>query len=116
MMFTLLVQTFSNGIIIANFYFQQDYIEHFLCENKETPELECHGHCFLNKELDKESKKEQNNSTIKKVEIHLYCEHAQISVSEEIYFTKVQNFTPLKTAIVEKSPQAVFQPPRTQFA
>ncbi len=36
---------------VVHFYANQDAIEKELCENIEKPEMKCHGHCQLNKEL-----------------------------------------------------------------
>ena len=36
---------------IFSFYHNQAEIEALFCENKTKPELKCHGHCYLNKQL-----------------------------------------------------------------
>ncbi|MGY0392137.1 hypothetical protein ACW5R3_06255 [Bizionia sp. KMM 8389] len=38
-----------------------DYIVNELCENRDTPELQCNGKCHLKKELAKASDSESNN-------------------------------------------------------
>lgn len=46
-------QTFHMGIIETDFYINQQEIAQTLCENKARPESDCHGHCQLKKELEK---------------------------------------------------------------
>lgn len=40
---------------------QYDYIVATLCENRDSPELECNGKCYLSKQLAKEVGDEDNN-------------------------------------------------------
>lgn len=54
----LLVQTFSEAFVLADFYLNRAVIEQELCENKDKPQLECKGSCALKKELEKENKTE----------------------------------------------------------
>ncbi|MFC6269667.1 hypothetical protein [Frigoriflavimonas asaccharolytica] len=44
---------------VVNYAVNYEYISENLCENRDKPELTCHGKCFLIKELFKT----QNNST-----------------------------------------------------
>ncbi|KXX71027.1 hypothetical protein AVL50_10520 [Flammeovirga sp. SJP92] len=41
---------------------QRDFIAEVFCINKDKPEMSCHGQCFINKELQKESDKQQETS------------------------------------------------------
>lgn len=45
------------GEYIVNF----DYIVNVLCENKDRPDMNCDGKCYLSKQLAKESEKNQKN-------------------------------------------------------
>mgnify|MGYP001627757595 CR=1 FL=1 len=40
---------------VVDYIVNYDYIVNVLCENKEQPEMECNGKCYLSKELAKES-------------------------------------------------------------
>lgn len=42
---------------VANY----DYITNVLCENKDTPQLQCNGKCYLAKQLRKEQKDQDKN-------------------------------------------------------
>ncbi len=38
----------------VEYFLNQDYIAEFLCINKDKPELECNGNCYLIKEVEKQ--------------------------------------------------------------
>jgi len=46
---------------IAEYVLNYDYIVNVLCENKDRPELQCDGKCYLSQMLAKESEQYQNN-------------------------------------------------------
>lgn len=46
---------------LANYVINQDYIAEFLCINKDKPELECNGKCYLAKELKAASEEKEKN-------------------------------------------------------
>ncbi|UKN02828.1 hypothetical protein K6119_04770 [Paracrocinitomix mangrovi] len=48
-------------VTILHFYANQDSIEQNHCENIDKPELNCHGHCYLEKKL---TNKVQSDSPI----------------------------------------------------
>jgi len=52
----------------AYFKLNEDYIANNLCENRNKPELRCHGKCFLMKKI-KEAHQKQENQDIKNKEI-----------------------------------------------
>ncbi|PVW16221.1 hypothetical protein [Marixanthomonas spongiae] len=45
---------------IVDYALNYDYIVAFVCENRDKPELECNGTCYLTKELAKEAKDDAN--------------------------------------------------------
>ncbi len=51
----------ANGIIVFDFLLNQEYIKEFLCINKEKPELQCNGKCYLMQQL-KETEKESKDT------------------------------------------------------
>ena len=55
----LLLQSFSAVVIYAGFKANQDYIAAKLCENREKPQMHCHGKCYLEKQLQQESEKQE---------------------------------------------------------
>ncbi|WP_420570756.1 hypothetical protein [Kordia sp.] len=46
---------------LANYLINQDYIAEFLCINKDKPELECNGKCYLAKQLKETSEEKEKN-------------------------------------------------------
>ncbi len=46
---------------LANYLINQDYIAEFLCINKDKPELECNGKCYLAKQLKEVSEEKEKN-------------------------------------------------------
>ncbi|SUJ27504.1 Uncharacterised protein [Sphingobacterium spiritivorum] len=56
----VLVQPFSRMAVFISFKINQDYISRVLCENRDKPELSCHGQCVLMKKIKKLEEKEHN--------------------------------------------------------
>src|SRR5690625_3481286 len=46
---------------IVEYITKYDYIISVLCENKDQPELECNGKCYLSKQLAKENGNQEDN-------------------------------------------------------
>lgn len=46
---------------VVDYIVNYDYIVNVLCENKDKPELNCDGKCYLAKQLAKESEDERKN-------------------------------------------------------
>ncbi|MCU0442488.1 MAG: hypothetical protein MUE96_08825 [Bacteroidia bacterium] len=55
--------------IVGYFIIHQDYIEKYLCINRDRPELECKGKCQLKKQLQKEAENERKlpSSSVKEI-------------------------------------------------
>lgn len=54
----ILLQTFSQVVIVAQYYANKDYIAKNLCENRSKPQMHCDGKCCLKKKLAKEGKEQ----------------------------------------------------------
>ena len=46
---------------LANYIINQNYIADFLCINKDKPELECNGKCYLADQLKKAAEEKEKN-------------------------------------------------------
>ncbi len=46
---------------VVEYISKYDYIISVLCENKDKPELECNGKCYLSKQLAKENGNQEDN-------------------------------------------------------
>ena len=51
LLFAIIVSISWQTATIAHFYANQDEIEQEFCENKNQPQLNCHGKCHLEKKL-----------------------------------------------------------------
>jgi hypothetical protein len=60
LVFSMLLQIFSNVVIIVNYVINKEYISKTFCENRNKPKMHCNGKCHLMKQLQKENKKEKS--------------------------------------------------------
>jgi len=88
----LFAATFSNWLVIASFNINQRYIAKELCVNRNNPNSNCNGHCYLCKQLNKEEKPEGiGGSTSKeKFEVQLFFvdvlhENLSLTFSKNIF-------------------------------
>lgn len=58
-MIAVVITTFSKSIILFNFYLNQRYIIEQYCVNKDKPLMHCNGHCYLQKQMQREQQQEQ---------------------------------------------------------
>lgn len=73
---------------VMEYVMQYDYIVSTLCENKDNPEMECNGKCYLGKQLAKENGNQDKNPTQK-------TSHSEIAfniIFEEVSSFSFQNF------------------------
>ncbi|MGX5820464.1 hypothetical protein ACWKWU_19870 [Chitinophaga lutea] len=61
----LMLQTFSKGLILAEFMMNKEYIARVLCVNRTKPKSGCDGHCYLMQKMKKETKEEQRGNAVK---------------------------------------------------
>ena len=55
------MQLFSKHLVLVDYLINRSYIASVLCEKKLVPENDCKGKCQLNKQLKKETEREQNS-------------------------------------------------------
>jgi hypothetical protein len=58
-------QSFSQGIMLLDFYINQSYIAANKCVNRYRPMLHCNGQCQLAKKIKQQEQKEQQNPELK---------------------------------------------------
>ena len=61
LLIAILCSQSSKLIIYFSFKINQEYIAKELCENREIPEMSCHGKCYLVKQLKQEEQKQEKN-------------------------------------------------------
>ncbi|MBX0332736.1 hypothetical protein K3G39_05755 [Pontibacter sp. HSC-14F20] len=54
------LQVMYQGIVFSSYFANKAYIAAVLCENKDKPQLECEGKCYLKKQLQKADTPESN--------------------------------------------------------
>ena len=64
----IMLQTFSQVVVLADYYVHKDYIAKNLCENRDKPMMHCDGKCCLKKKLAKQGKEQAPSPTNNKSE------------------------------------------------
>ncbi|WP_343305606.1 hypothetical protein AAHN97_00390 [Chitinophaga niabensis] len=106
-----MLQTFSKGLVLAEFMMNRDYIAKVLCINKAKPQLACHGQCQLMKQMEKETKKEQNGNALKdKYEVVFAVINTSFHLSPSIAVKEL--FTAYNGGAHRDPLHAVFHPPQ----
>lgn len=82
-LFTVMLHSFSNLLIIGGYYINKNYIAENLCENKAKPELQCEGKCHLTKQLKASEEKtgEDNPPVFEESTPLMYCHTNDIRLS-----------------------------------
>lgn len=57
----MLLQTNMTIVICTSFYYNQNYIEKYLCIQRDMKVNNCHGQCYLMKKLKDKQENEQKN-------------------------------------------------------
>lgn len=69
---------------VMEYVMQYDYIVSTLCENKDIPEMECNGKCYLGKQLAKENGDQDKNP---------FQKSSQSEISFNLIFEEVTSFS-----------------------
>lgn len=72
---------------LVEYLVNQDYIAEFLCINKDRPQLNCDGKCYLAKKLNEQDEKKRKNIPKINLENHFH-------IAGKNHFT-IQNFYPI---------------------
>ncbi len=111
LIFALGFQCLSKLGLIAYYNINIEYIIQELCENKDKPQLNCKGKCYLKKKLNEADKAEnQTSRTLKQLELPVFiCNHHN--------FKTIQNQEPVKLTKFQEDLYAylsidyIFHPP-----
>jgi len=63
----ILLQTFSQVVVVAEYYANKNYIAKNLCKNRDKPMMHCDGKCCLKKKLAAEGKNQAQLHATRKV-------------------------------------------------
>ena len=71
----MLIQCNMTLVICTSFYYNQNYIEKYLCVQRSMENNTCHGQCYLMQKLKKQQEKEQQSFKINLQESLAVCQH-----------------------------------------
>lgn len=83
LLFVMISSSLSSLFVYAEFKVNQKYIAAVLCENKDKPQLNCQGKCYLMKKLKEaeDKEKKQENNAQKKGTYNLFFVNPTVHVS-----------------------------------
>jgi len=108
----VLVQAFSQVVIVASFFANQDFIAKNLCENRDKPQMHCNGKCCLKKKMEKNAQNESSQSGKKYQQVlNIFCSTNKIEApSIQIMLTRAKYFNHDET-MISSFHHSVFHPP-----
>ena len=97
--------------LISYYSLNIEYIIKELCENKDKPELNCKGKCYLKKKMGEADKAEKQASEIlKQIEFPVFIPHSNLSLNTE--YILVENSAPELKNLYSHTPNIkIFHPP-----
>ncbi|RTL58274.1 MAG: hypothetical protein EKK37_08015 [Sphingobacteriales bacterium] len=109
--FSLALQSFQHYAILAEFYWNRDYIAKNLCENRNKPQMHCNGKCHLKKQLQKEEQQQQNNNrtNTKEPGTLLFCNEVNEYCAAD--FTLIKNYTFYSKDLLSPFSSSLLRPP-----
>lgn len=113
-MLGILLQTFNQVVVVAQFYANQDYIVKNLCENRARPEKKCCGKCYLGKQLNKADNNKGSRNTASKLvldEVTSFVLPQLISLSFEPAYAIKPVLLSKESTILNRPAGSIFHPP-----
>lgn len=108
----MLLQCNMTLVICTSFYYNQNFIEKYICVQRASKNNTCHGQCFLMKKLKNQQEKEQQNF---KVHFHeALAVNPIISFIDQPIINEIQTdtFGLYKSNLVPKEYiNSIFRPP-----
>ena len=109
----ILLQTFNQVVIVAQYYANKDFIAKNLCENRDKPRMHCDGKCCLKKKLAKEGKDQAPSPRNQKSEetVSLFCEQPAVVLPTYVAATVKTKFYSYNELDIFSYHSSVFHPP-----
>jgi hypothetical protein len=111
LLITFFAQTFSKGLIVANYYTNtQAYVKN--CINKARPQMHCNGKCQMMKKLKQEENKDSQNPDRKnevKIDLLFFAQIKQQIAYQSILFKK--RFPLVQFKLTQDISAEFFHPP-----
>jgi len=111
--FCYLSGVFAPFYTYAGYFLNKDFIIENFCINKNKPELECDGKCYLNKQIAEQTQKTADAQTPVNENMKSLTAHEIVSDNQITFFPSkllLKQSLPLKTASCNGVP-AVYSPP-----
>lgn len=108
----MLLQSNMTIVIATSFYYNQNYIEKYLCIQRDMVNNTCHGQCYLMKKIKDKQENEQKNFKIYLYEANFVAVNSmEIPAIATFYYDKAAY--PLYRSDMTPADynQAVFRPP-----
>lgn len=102
---------------VAEYVMNYDYIKNVLCENKDRPQLNCDGKCYLAKQLAAATEQNEENPFGEKqskteIQLHNFFESLpRIDIGYKVYRIKEDNFKTVQDLISDLFTSKIGQPP-----
>ncbi len=112
LIFSVTFANFTNVFIYAGFELNHEYIVTELCENRDLPELNCDGQCYLSKKLKQAEEKEKDKE--REAQKHNFQE---AFLTEKLVINSppqfIESFSAKETAFLLPQPSfVIFHPPQ----
>jgi len=112
LLISLLSANLSSVLVYLGFEANKKYIAKELCENKNKPQLNCNGKCYLMKKLkqaqDKEQKQEQQSQ---KSQVQDAVVNKPL-VFKQYAFAEINFHIPFSTGMPQSIKNSIFHPPQ----
>ncbi|SDM78599.1 hypothetical protein SAMN05421823_1314, partial [Catalinimonas alkaloidigena] len=95
-----------------DYYARQDYIKAFLCINRDQPALGCNGHCYLQKQIEKQQQQDQQHAPRVKFEDYPIGWVSLISLQFAAAPSELTHCAFYRFALIPATPASVFHPPK----
>ena len=108
----ILFQTFSQVVIVAEYYANKDYIAKNLCENRNKPMMHCDGKCCLKKKLAQQGKEQAPSPQNQKNEqATLFYKDAKIEIPHYVPVSFSKSYYSYNDLRTSSYCGSVFHPP-----
>lgn len=113
LIFSVTLANFTKLFIYAGFELNQTYIVTELCENRDVPEMNCNGQCYLSKKLKQaEEKEKQQERASQKYHFQEAFLTEKVLIKTPVQF--VNTFSTEEVAFLLPQPSfVIFHPPKS---
>lgn len=110
---TLLLQSFSKLLIMADFEANREFIAQNLCVQKEIKNNCCQGSCHLKKELEKDERKQDSPTSKKQKELNesQLCQVQTAAIFSLTVVTSASTYADFQQWHPEAPAHSIFHPP-----